>query len=56
MDTSQAPWRVINSATNTYMFWLNGAFATTGIVTINFIPGSYSFEPSGYAVRGHGQR
>ena len=50
VDTSQAPV-LVNATTNTYMFWLNGAFAATGTVTINFIPGSYSFEPSSYAAR-----
>ena len=45
VDTSQAP--VLLSG-NTYRFWITGTFSSND-VTVNFIPGSYSFIPNNYA-------
>ena len=37
----------LSSPANTYRFWITGTFASNA-VTVNFIPGSYSFVPTGY--------
>ncbi len=44
VDTSQAP---VFLGSNRYRFFITGTFSSND-VTVNFIPGSYSFVPSGY--------
>jgi len=47
LDNSQFP--IFLSGT-TYRFFIDGTFATTGTVVLNFLPGSWSLQPSNYTV------